>query len=115
MSVRKHWRKPKGTGGACKSGKLRFVSEKAATEALDLALRSKDPKRMEERVYPCPLCKGWHLTSTPKTRRFGPEPTPDPCPAQHPDGWPCSLPAPHAVHRWVSPDPSLHDVEWTDV
>ncbi|VFA96622.1 hypothetical protein [Nocardia cyriacigeorgica] len=46
----------------CASGKLTYFSFDDA----DLALTGIDrdnPRRREQRVYLCPICRGWHLTS----------------------------------------------------
>jgi RNase P subunit RPR2 len=52
----------------CGSGKLRYPDEKAARVGLVGAIvgrnRGKNQRR-ECRVYACPACFGWHLTSTP--------------------------------------------------
>lgn len=48
--------------GRCESGKLKYFTFADA----DLALAGIDTSnlnRREQRVYPCPLCQGWHLTS----------------------------------------------------
>ncbi|MEU6831035.1 hypothetical protein ABZ894_20490 [Nocardia beijingensis] len=48
----------------CESGKLRYFSFADADLALAGIDRTK-PGRQESRVYACPLCGGWHLTSQP--------------------------------------------------
>lgn len=48
----------------CESGKVRYFSFADADLALAGIDRSR-PNRRESRVYPCPLCGGWHLTSQP--------------------------------------------------
>lgn len=53
----------------CPSGKTqRFRDELAAKMALArMQSESRDnAERREKRIYPCPLCKGWHTTSTKK-------------------------------------------------
>jgi hypothetical protein len=57
----------------CKTNKRRFASEQEAlvqlTEArIAAALHRCGEKRREDRPYPCPFCRGWHLTSQPKGR-----------------------------------------------
>lgn len=50
----------------CSSGKVRYRDRVAALLALASAQRTDSPRRpkTERRAYPCPQCKGWHLTST---------------------------------------------------
>jgi hypothetical protein len=48
----------------CATGKRAFPTERAAKARLDLIRRS--PRRtgkVPRRVYQCPLCPGWHLTT----------------------------------------------------
>jgi hypothetical protein len=45
-----------------KCDKVQFT-EQAAKRALRRALNSHNPNRKEKRMYHCPLCKAWHLTS----------------------------------------------------
>jgi len=51
---------------SCRSGKVRYRDRIAALLALSKVCRRDSPKRpkSERRAYPCPHCKGWHLTST---------------------------------------------------
>jgi hypothetical protein len=110
----KRGRTQKGVRGECRSGKLRFVHRKAAEEALAKAQHSTDVRRAEVRVYPCPQCSGFHLTSIPprKVARLLA------CGVQHPEiGVPCHVPAGHDgfPHRWDSPCPGdMPSVEWSD-
>ena len=46
----------------CGSGKLKYFNFADADLAL-AGIDTSDPNRREQRVYPCPLCQGWHLTS----------------------------------------------------
>lgn len=46
----------------CGSGKLKYFSFADADIAL-AGIDASNPNRREQRVYPCPLCQGWHLTS----------------------------------------------------
>jgi hypothetical protein len=51
---------------ACPSGKVRYVTEQYARAQLVGAIMSANrgnAKRHESRVYQCPLCHGFHLTS----------------------------------------------------
>lgn len=61
------WREPEQT---CSSGKRRFDTEHGAQVALKSAkgMRERRSRRgyvgkVEERVYECDLCSGYHLTS----------------------------------------------------
>lgn len=51
----------------CPSGKIRYRSELNAERALAKALldnwSGRRPWRKEQRVYRCPKCTYWHLTS----------------------------------------------------
>lgn len=50
----------------CPSGKRRFATEQYARAQLVGALIAKNRgknQRRETRIYQCPLCEGWHLTS----------------------------------------------------
>jgi hypothetical protein len=52
----------------CATGKQRYLSEAAAYLALLAAqnLRAgQDAEKVEQRVYLCKLCNGWHMTSKP--------------------------------------------------
>jgi hypothetical protein len=51
----------------CPTRKTRWASREAAEEEL-LGVRMKNlvknnPRRREVRVYECPMCLGWHLSS----------------------------------------------------
>lgn len=46
----------------CQSGKLTYFSFEEADLAL-AGMDRDDPRRREQRVYLCPICRGWHLTS----------------------------------------------------
>lgn len=48
-------------------GKLRYSSIDDATAAL-ANIDHHNPRRREQRVYLCPFCHGWHLTSQPPRR-----------------------------------------------
>ncbi|OXR40740.1 hypothetical protein B7C42_07164 [Nocardia cerradoensis] len=48
----------------CESGKRTYFSEGDAELSL-VHLSHSTPRRREHRVYFCPLCRGWHLTSQP--------------------------------------------------
>ena len=50
---------------ACETGKRRFRDEVAAMFALATHAEGKRRDKDEERVYRCPMCRGWHLTSQP--------------------------------------------------
>ncbi|MFC9975895.1 hypothetical protein ACFVH6_33900 [Spirillospora sp. NPDC127200] len=56
---------------ACPSGKVRFRDRIAATLALATIQHDDRPGRpkIEARVYRCPSCAGWHLTSARPVRR----------------------------------------------
>ncbi|GAA1807163.1 hypothetical protein GCM10009771_06530 [Nesterenkonia flava] len=49
-------------------GKARYRDRVAALIALARIRNSPRPPRAKEpcRAYPCPQCKGWHLTSKPR-------------------------------------------------
>lgn len=51
--------------GTCPTGKFRYRDRIAALLALG-RIDNVDPGRRESRVYRCPQCRGWHLTSKPK-------------------------------------------------
>lgn len=56
---------------SCPTGKRRFVTEAYARAELVGAIIRRNRgnvKRQEQRVYPCPLCKGYHLTSKPERK-----------------------------------------------
>lgn len=46
----------------CKE-KNRYRTQKKAIVAASLALRNKNSNTRKLRVYQCPECDGWHLTS----------------------------------------------------
>lgn len=48
---------------SCPTGKVRFVSEGAATHALAQSITSMSPRRRERRMYRCEQCGDWHLPS----------------------------------------------------
>jgi hypothetical protein len=51
------------------AGKRRFPTHEQAQMALVEAILRRNrgsPNRSECRLYHCPLCKGWHLTSRPR-------------------------------------------------
>ena len=48
---------------ACKTGKVRYRDELGAKIALSNTQRKTAGRRAERRVYKCPYCAGWHLTS----------------------------------------------------
>lgn len=48
---------------ACKTGKLRYKDKLGARIALSQTAAKTDGRRNESRVYRCPSCAGWHLTS----------------------------------------------------
>lgn len=51
----------------CATGKLRYGTETEALTALtrtrEARVRTADPHPPENRIYKCPQCDGWHLTS----------------------------------------------------
>lgn len=53
----------RGVKGSCSTGKRRFQAQYYAKVALSTAVRDRSPKRAEQRIYQCPRCAGWHLTS----------------------------------------------------
>lgn len=57
----------------CRSGKVTYFSIDDA-ELVLASIDRTDPKRQESRVYRCPLCAGWHLTSQERRSRAA-EPT----------------------------------------
>lgn len=51
---------------SCKTGKRRFATDQLARAELVGALIAKNRgknQRRERRIYECPACRGWHLTS----------------------------------------------------
>lgn len=53
----------------CPSGKISMTSRKQAEQKMRAYWRTKRPGKMPTRVYKCPLCEGWHMTSAPMRRR----------------------------------------------
>ena len=47
----------------CRTGKVVYPDRAEAQAALTSARRAKGSRRREKRVYPCPVCKRFHLTS----------------------------------------------------
>lgn len=56
-------RPPKGR--SCPSNKMRYRDRIGALVALGSTGLARSSKREESRVYRCPMCFGWHLTSQP--------------------------------------------------
>lgn len=54
---------PRGTRGTCKSGKVRYLNRALAQQALAKLRRMDSLSHTENRVYDCPFCAGFHLTS----------------------------------------------------
>lgn len=109
-----HGKRPiKGVRGTCESGKVRFGTKAAATEALESALHSKDAARTESRSYWCRRCAGFHLSSKPRLWRTLASLS---CASQSPDGFPCSLARGHGPdHEFESPCPDeVPNVKWSD-
>lgn len=53
---------------SCPTGKVRYATEQYARAQLVGAIIRRNrgnAKRQEQRVYPCPVCHGFHLTSKP--------------------------------------------------
>ncbi|CAM2852393.1 hypothetical protein [Skermania piniformis] len=55
---------------ACTTGKLAYADRDTA-EATLASMDRRDQRRREQRVYKCPFCGGWHLTSQPYRVGFG--------------------------------------------
>lgn len=53
----------------CSSGKLGYFVREDAELAL-AGIDQHQPRRRERRVYQCPICGGWHLTSQPLKREL---------------------------------------------
>lgn len=54
------------SAGACPSGKARYKDRLSARMALAFASRKhadNNRPKTERRIYRCPACQGWHLTS----------------------------------------------------
>ncbi|MBW3092298.1 hypothetical protein KIH79_04895 [Bifidobacterium sp. 82T10] len=51
------------TRGHCHTGKNRYATADEAQLALASCRGSASNRRREQRIYHCPMCKGWHLTS----------------------------------------------------
>lgn len=49
--------------------KIRYRDEIAAKLALAKLGRQDKPGHTEARAYPCPACRGWHLTSQKRGKR----------------------------------------------
>lgn len=58
------WRLPNGQT-VC--SKWRYRSEDAAASALATIQANPLTERIPQRYYPCPFCRGWHLTSQHRT------------------------------------------------
>ena len=53
--------------GTCDFGKVRYADRLEALIALaDTTRPAANAKRTEKRIYRCPKCRGWHLTSQDK-------------------------------------------------
>lgn len=52
------------SGRSC--GKARYATRAKALGALTVIRRRNDREKAPSSPYPCPRCKGWHLTSAPK-------------------------------------------------
>lgn len=50
----------------CPSGKVCLNSKKQAEQKMHAYWRTKRPGPVPVRVYHCPLCNQWHMTSKPK-------------------------------------------------
>lgn len=46
-------------------GKHRYPSKKDALTAKNAALKRRHNRPKQLRAYPCPQCRGWHLTHLP--------------------------------------------------
>ena len=49
--------------GECSTGKKRFRDRRSATAAVSRFKQTSTRATVPTRVYECPACKGWHLTS----------------------------------------------------
>lgn len=59
-------REREGAWGVCPTGKKWYANRPAAPSALTRCrscARRGDHQRGERRIYKCPRCRGWHLTS----------------------------------------------------
>ena len=51
----------------CKTGKVAMTSKRQAEEKMRAFWRTPKPGKVPVRVYHCPLCTFWHMTSKPLT------------------------------------------------
>lgn len=58
----KTWIAPIAAFAMCET-KRRYPSKKMATLAFEGVRRARRNRKKTLRVYCCPICKGWHLTS----------------------------------------------------
>ena len=57
----------------CKSGKVSYPDRKAAETAMNWIMSNKRDKKLKlKRVYKCPTCKNYHLTSDKKEKGMKP-------------------------------------------
>lgn len=57
------------TGKCPFSGKLIYPSRSDAREALRKLATRRCGHKTEQSYYPCPICKGWHLTCQTKSEK----------------------------------------------
>ena len=55
--------KSKKTKNGCKTRKVRYRDHTSAAMALRVLRERSNHDKIPVRVYECPICKGWHLTS----------------------------------------------------
>lgn len=70
-NARTPWERRRCAREGCPSGKIRYHDERTARAELVstvIARNAGKVKRHETRVYECPLCEGWHLTSRPERK-----------------------------------------------